>query len=180
MSKGMFSGDYGASSQQELTIADSVIVSEFAVNKIPGQPGIVNEALAQFVTERYANLPTFMSPTVAEAMEIADPDFVPEEVFKGKISAGTLALSGGSWQEMSQAKQMLAERGLSHPILVGQAFHVGRVALQARKLGLDTLLPPGLPKSFDPSSSQWWCRNRAFWPCRELPGRIYLYLKGQI
>lgn len=180
MSSGMFSGEYSAASQQDLALADSVIVSEFAVNKRPGDPGKVNCELAQFVLERYPGLPVFLSPDAAEAFTQINPDFEPEAVFAGQISAGTLARAGGSWQEMLQAKDLLAERNLAKPILAGQAFHVGRVALQARKLGVDVLLPPGLPRSFDPNSSQWWCRNRVLWLCRELPGQVDLHFKGQI
>lgn len=180
MLREMFCGNYTASSSQELMTADSVIVSEFAVNKQPGDPGEVNRELARFVLDRYPELPVFLSRDAAEAFVEINSDFKAETVFEGQISAGTLARAGGSWQEIRQAKELLAERDLEHPVLVGQAFHVGRVALQAKKLGLETLIPPDLPAMFDPKSSQWWCRNRVLWLCRELPGRMALHVRGQI
>lgn len=60
-------------------------------------------------------------------------------------------------------------------LLVAQAFHVGRVTLQAKKQGMNGLIvPPGLPREFDPNSLQKWTTSQRAWVMRELPGIAFL------
>jgi hypothetical protein len=96
------------------------------------------------------------------------------------ISSNPSTPSGGeldSWEVLKQSHAFMKENGLSRPLLVAQAFHVGRFTLQARKQGMTGLIvPAGLPREFDPNSLQRWTRNEKEWAKRELPGILYLEL----
>lgn len=140
--------------------------------------GNVNMALAELIADRYADMSLYISSTIAGALREIAPEIKPDGVFHG-ISADTMANTGGTWEELRQAKALVGERKVN-PVLIGQAYHVGRVALQAQKAGLSPILPAGLPAQFDPESRQWWCRSRLAWTAREIPGVLVLRRRGQL
>lgn len=150
--------------------ADCVIAQSFGATE--NGPGRVNEQLARFIVEHAIGLPLLLQGEVAEALPEEAPN--PALVIKGKPSTS----SGGeldSWEVLRQCKQYMDEFGLRRPLLVAQAFHIGRVALQAEKQGMTGLIVPSdLPREFDPESIQPWTRSRGQWIRRELPGIAYL------
>lgn len=175
---GTFTGNYHCSSSADLARADFVIGHEFAAPETEGENGVVNEAIAEIIAERYAGKRIYAAETIARAIRVIAPEIELAGVFEG-VSSDTTASQGGSWGELQQAKAMAGD-DLRNPILVGQANHMSRVALQARKADLDPLLPAGLPTMFDPDSSQWWCRGPLRWTAREIPGTLVLRHRGQI
>ena len=76
----------------------------------------------------------------------------------------------GSLAVLAPAKQYMDDNGLKRPILVAQAHHVTRSALMAKKVGIDPIIPEGLPNVFDKYSDQWWTTSNISWNVRELPG----------
>lgn len=176
--EGVFSGEYPASSGLELMTGQFVIVHEFGAQADSGQIGPVNLALAEFVADHYSYLPIFASRSVANGLEKVAPELVPAGIFDG-TSTTTKGAEGGTWAELMIVKEQVTET-MERPIIVGQAFHVGRIALQAQKAGFSPLLPPNLPTIFDPESTQWWCRNKHAWALRELGGTVMLRRRGQI
>lgn len=158
--------------------ADCVIGHEFGWQKQGF--GSVNQALAHFIADRYVGLPLFLNSNIAGALQNIDPSAVPDAVFAGgAISLGADKRTG-TWGELAQAQQLMSDRELSKPVLVAQAFHVGRAALQAQLLGMDPIIPEGLPRKFDPDSEQWWTQNRIPWTAYEVLAPIYLRYQGKI
>lgn len=173
---GSFSGEYEPRGDERE--ADCVLAHEFAVAK--QGPGSVNRELARFVLSKYAGeYPLLLAHRIADALEGLDPYISVAHRFTGE-SATLTGQHTGSWGELEQAAAYMRAHDLHHPILVAQAFHVGRVALQAEKIGLDPIVPPGLPRRFDRRSVQPWTRNRALWAIREFPGAYVLKRRGQL
>ena len=72
------------------------------------------------------------------------------------------------------------KRSSCHAV-VAHSLHVWRVAKVLQKLGVETIIPVRLKTiPFDPKSEQWYTRNRFFWVAREIPARLYHFLKGWI
>lgn len=174
---GTFSGNYQPSSPEALANADIVVGHEFAA---PAEgclePGVINQAIARIVVERYAHLPIYAAESVARAIDDIDPD-LPVHVFRDTTS-NTLASKGGTRDELRHVWDQTGHR-LVRSIHVAHAFHVGRVAEQARRIGFSPQIPEGLPSGFDPTSVQWWCRGRVRWQLREMPGVLALRLTGR-
>lgn len=152
--------------------ADCVIGQSFGAAK--DGPGDVNNQLATFIAEspHYRDLPLLLQTEIASAL----PDDAPKPalVIEGRPST-SLGGELDSWAVLEQALDHMKRNNLEHPLLVAHAFHVGRVALQARKLGMSKLIvPSGLPRAFDPNSTQQWTTSRIKWAMRELPGIAYL------
>jgi hypothetical protein len=173
---GSFSGNYIP--QGNVADADCVIGNEFAYRK--NGYGNVNIALAEFIASRYIHLPMFLNRNIAGALGEIMPGIEPEEIFDGN-SAGYIATKGhGTWAELAQARYAMNERRFNRPILVAQAYHVGRVALQAELLEMEPIVPEGLPRDFDPESEQPWTRGRLRWAIREAAGAPILRHRAQL
>lgn len=153
--------------------ADCVIGQSFGAAE--NGPGYVNELLASYIIEKTVEgLPLLLQSEIAAAL----PDeYKPALVVKGKPSTST-GDELDSWAVLQRAHIYMKENDLSRPLLVAQAFHVGRVALQAKKQGMNGLIvPAGLPRDFDPNSIQKWTTNQKDWAKREIPGIPYLKFK---
>jgi len=153
--------------------ADCVIGQSFGASE--QGPGYVNELLAKYITDNaYDSLPLLLQSEIALALPENSPS--PALVVEGKPSTS----SGGeldSWAVLQQAHEFMKENDLRRPLLVAQAYHVGRVTLQAKKQGMSGLIVPrGLPNEFDPDSMQPWTTSRINWAMREIPGIAYLKL----
>lgn len=145
--------------------ADCVVGQSFGT-------GFVNEQIAQYVLEnRLDQLPLILQQEIADG--IFDLGSFADHVITGDPST-SIGTQLDSWQVLSRAKAYMEQHDLEHPILVGQAHQMGRLTLQAIKLGLDPIVPEGLPVTFDPASSQFWTRNRGAWVLRETIGIPYL------
>lgn len=156
--KGSFSGDYEP--RGDVSSADVVIAHSFGVGE-NGQPGVVNEALADFINERYPHLPALAHESIAVALDVQ-----PVASLEGDPT-NTLGKGLGTRGELVQARAYMDKEGLHDALLVGQAFHIGRVAWQACQLDMDVIIPEELPTVFDPHSQQWWTRSQGLWILRE-------------
>lgn len=101
--------------------------------------------------------------------------------------------AGTSWDALEKMKAKLDELRL-YPgdirsiVIVAHRLHFPRVLAQAKKLGLKNKYGSApseprytsLPEATYPVAAQWWCRSRFCWYLRELPGRAFLRLKGQL
>jgi hypothetical protein len=65
-------------------------------------------------------------------------------------------------------------------LMVGQAHHIGRVAMQAKKLGIPSVIPANLPDRFDPESGQLWTRSLGMWLPREIIGSFWLRVQKKL
>lgn len=156
--------------------ADCVIAQSFGAQE--KSPGLVNERLAQFiVTNVSSELPLLAQGEIAQALP---ENFAPALVIEGAPSTR----SGGQLDSsavLQRCNEYMQENNLNRPLLVAQALHVGRVAVQAKKLGMSGLIvPEGLPREFDPDSLQKWTISQAEWVKRELPGMAYLAIAGKL
>jgi hypothetical protein len=174
--RGSFTGNYEP--QGNIAEADCVIGNEFAFRT--NGFGSVNEQLARVIADHYIDLPLLINRNIAGALKELKPNREPEEIFTGD-SVNFMSDEGeGTWGELLQAKKYMNQRELQKPILIAQAYHVGRVALQAKKLGINPVIPEGLPTAFDPESVQRWTHNKFLWAIREAPGVLVLKHKGQL
>lgn len=156
--------------------ADAIIGASFGAGE--HTPGEVNERLAGFVLDRFdATLPLILQQEIASAVE--DLGGSVDKTIEGDPSS-LMGGQLGAWEVLTEAQQYMVEHGLRRPILVTQAFLMGRLTVQAVKLGMDPIIPQGLPTEFDPESIQAWTRNRLLWATREIPGLAYLKLHGKL
>lgn len=85
-----------------------------------------------------------------------------------------------TWSGLLLAKAFMAEDHLERPLIVGHYYLARRIALQARKLGMEPIVPPWLPRQFDSSSQQFATRGKVRWLTKEITGRPYLKLAGKL
>jgi hypothetical protein len=175
---GSLLGTYLPSTPEKLANADYIIGHEFASRVNPDELGSANEAIAEFIVERYSHLPIVAAQRVASAIHLLKPRLELAGVFEGP-SSNTVASEGGSWGELKQAVDVMGGKEMK-PIIASHARHAPRVVLQAHKMGVDAILPPYLPKDFDENSEQWWCRGSLRWAARELIGVPELLRRRQI
>jgi hypothetical protein len=170
--QGTFDGLYRATPRQVLLEAlpevDAVVGHEFAApHSLEDGPGKINEQIAEIIVDDYGHLPIFGAATIKKAVEKLDSNL--EVKLLVDITSDGLNTKGGTYEELKQVWASLG-RETVRSVHVGQAFHIGRVAQQAEKVGFTPLIPEGLPTDFDPDSMQRWCRNRWLWSVREAFG----------
>lgn len=156
--KGSFSGAYEP--RGDVSSADVVIGHSFGIGE-DGQPGATNIALADFINERYAQLPVLAHASIAVALDVK-----PVKMLEGDLT-NARGKGLGTRGELLLARDYMEQEGLHSALLVGQAFHIGRVAWQACMLNMDISIPEDLPTVFDPRSQQWWTRSQGLWILRE-------------
>jgi hypothetical protein len=169
-------GQYDIAGPDEIAQADSVIAHSFGTSTDPNSVNGHLGLLAAF----WAN--ATQTPLIADHVLVeALPDHAPEPVAttEGEISR-TLGGGLGTWGTFLVAQGYMAEHHLARPIIVAQAHHVGRTAMQAVKLGMRPILPTQLPKQFDPESLQPHTRSRQAWIPRELAGALFLKAQGRL
>ena len=172
--KGTFSGRYRP--QGALEQAEAVVIPEFATPPFEGA-GDVNTALAAFALyeKTFWCLPIVTNSRSANAIRQLEPDFPIYHEFSS-VSSDMIGRGTGTYGELMQVRDL----GIKSPLIIAHAHHVGRVALQAKKLGMDPVVPEGLPRMFEKDSSQPWTRSPGLWAIRELLGAPVLYLRGQL
>jgi hypothetical protein len=154
--------------------ADVIVGHSFgtSVNK-----GSVNRELADLILDIADGRPVVVDRNLADSI----PDFSAplDKVVDGPIS-NTVGVGVGTWGTLVAAQEFMAERQLVRPMMVAQAFHIGRIAMQAKKLHMDSIIPANLPTSFDEESDQIWTRSRAMWVPREVLGSFVLKAQGKL
>lgn len=124
-----------------------------------------------------AGCPLIMDRMLADSF--SEHGDMPDLIVEGAISN---ALGGGvgTWGVLEAGHRFMEEHSLNRPLLVGQAAHVTRTAFQARKLGMNPVIPLGLPQEFDRTSAQVWTRHLALWIPHELLGVLWLKKQGKL
>lgn len=159
----------------EPLLADCVIAHSFGTETGPGS---ANHAIAQLAIDH-----TLLGrPLLVDRMLVEDtnniglvPDFIAEGPVTGLKGDGL-----GTWGALLLIRAYMDEHELNKPLTVAQAFHASRVAAQSKKLGMEPILPPDLPRKFDIRSKQIWTKNRLLWiPC-ELLAEHLLRNRGQL
>jgi len=154
--------------------ADTIVGNSFGTSTHPDSP---NGAIAQYILNIEDGRPIVVDRTLAEAFPKSTQLDV---VVEGAVS-NTVGSVGGSWGILVSAKEYMDETKLSHPLLVAQAFHVGRVAMQAEKIGMKNIIvPENLPRVFDIHSEQKWTRSLGMWVPREVIGSFVLRSQGRL
>jgi hypothetical protein len=153
--------------------ADVVVGQSFGTSTGRGS---ANRSLAAYIENVAGDRPILADRTLVDAF--CDPGRV-DEVVEGAVS-NTTGTEGGSWGILLRTKQFMEDNKLESQLLVAQRFHVGRVAMQAARLEIPTVIPHDLPDVFDHKSEQWWTRNKALWVPREIIGSFVLRSRGQL
>jgi len=169
-------GQYEAASFSRIAEADCVIAHSFGTSTSPNSVNGRLGLLAAFWANA-TRTPLITDHVLAEAL----PDHAPElaSTTKGEIATATGG-GLGTWGTFLAAEEYMAHHYLWNPIIVAQAYHVGRTAAQAVKLDLQPILPAGLPRQFDRESEQKWTRSRGAWLRREIFGSAYLKVTGKL
>lgn len=133
--------------------------------------GSANRSIADFALQIADNRPIVADRMLVDEFPNRDEDV--DFVVEGAISNG-VGQGVGSWGTLAEAKAYMEREKLKSALLVGQTHHIGRVAMQARKLGIISIVPAGLPSNFDPESDQRWTRTLILWLPREIIGSFVL------
>lgn len=152
--------------------ADCVI--GFSFGAAEQDPGYVNKLLAEYICHRTSpELPLILQNEIADAL----PKICSRKPAL-KIEGQPSTISGqglDSWEVLRRSFGYMKDKNIQRPLLIAQAYHVGRIALQAKKQGMDKMIvPEDLPDKFDPNSIQPWTTNRTKWAKREIIGLPYL------
>ena len=167
-------GEYEPSG--DINTADAIVGQDYGFRQ--NDPGLVNRNLAGFIYDELPDdITTILQQDSAQALEELGRS--PDVITRGDPSTST-GMQLDSWEVLSRALRAMNERGLSRPIIVGQAHQIGRLTLQAIKLGMNPIIPEGLPATFDHHSEQFWTRNAGAWAVRESIGVPYLKLRGKL
>lgn len=157
-----------------LADADIIIGHSFGTSTHHESP---NGALAQFILENENGQPIVVDRTLADAFPKSQ---LIDVVVDGAVSSVT-GSTGGSWEILKAAKDYMCTEELECPLLVAQAFHIGRVAMQAEKIGMaNIIVPADLPTVFDKESNQVWTRSAGLWVPREVAGSFALRYQGKL
>ncbi len=130
-----------------------------------------NRAIADFAMEAAEGRPIVADRMLVDAFPGKDEDV--DFVVEGPISNG-VGQGVGSWGTLVEAKAYMEQKDLRAALMVGQANHIGRVVMQAKKLGITSIVPANLPNRFDPQSEQRWTRSMGMWLPREIIGSLVL------
>ncbi len=148
--------------------ADCLVGHSFGT---PTESGSVNHALAEQILLQSDERPVIVDRTLADAFP--ERDIMVDYIVEGPIS-NTTGTQGGTWQTLLGARDFMKQEGLSVALMFAQANHIGRVLMQAEKLGIDYVVPENLPRNFDAHSEQWWTRSKSLWVPREVIGSLVL------
>lgn len=157
--------------------ADCVIGNSFGTSV---DEGSVNGQLAeqiQDVRRTWSGAPVIVDRMLANAFPDAGASL--DVIVDGPISNG-VGQGVGSWGVLVEGKRFMDEHGIERAALFAQANHIGRVAMQAKKLGIEPIIPAGLPTDFDRQSDQLWTRSLGWWVPREVLGAAVLKLQGKL
>lgn len=136
-----------------------------------------NGALARFILNAEAGQPIVVDRVLAESF----PNSTRIDAVVDGATSNVTGSVGGSWEILAGAKKFMDEEGLRTPLMVAQAFHIGRVAMQAERIGMsNVIVPEGLPAIFDEESRQLWTRSAGLWLPREVLGSLVLQLQEKL
>lgn len=154
--------------------ADVIVGHSFGTSTNRESP---NGALARFILNAKVGQPIVVDRVLAEAF----PNSTSIAVVVDGATSNATGSVGGSWEILAEAKRFMDEKGLRSPLMVAQAFHIGRVAMQATRVGMgNVIVPEDLPAVFDEESRQAWTRSASLWLPREVVGSFVLRSQGKL
>ena len=156
------------------TAADVVIGHSFGTVTSEGS---ANRALAGFILAHSKGRPVVVDRTLANAFPGGSQHV--DHIVEGPVT-NVRGQGVGTWGTLVEAKQFMDDEELSLALMVAQSHHIGRVIMQAEKLGIDSIVPPGLPSGFDLGSRQWWTKSKALWVPYEVLGSFVLRKQGKL
>ena len=152
--------------------ADCVQVHSFGT-------GYVNRVLATKALELANDRSAIMADRNA-IVELNSLNFPIGISVAGDIGNGITADRPGTWGALLEMRRIMAAHGWERPLLIGHARHIGRITMQAVKLGMDPIVPTGLPHGLDKNSDQMWTRRLIFWIPYEFAATLKLKLDDQL
>jgi hypothetical protein len=157
--------------------ADCVVGHSFSTSLAEGS---VNIELANQMLHHSDGRPMIADRMLVNAMP--DGDSRMAHVVEGPVTnLNARGVKGvGTWGTLVEALEFMDENGLEAPIMIAQAFHMRRVVKQAAKLGIDSIIPKGLPADFDHDSEQLWTKSLYFWIPMNGLGSLLLRNRGQL
>jgi len=146
--------------------ADCVLGLGFGLRETAGnfQPGAGNEALAAYYHQSFPNLPVLMQDDLLEAVISTQLHYGPLHTIE---QFATLGDRMTTYRLMKLMQRSMSAKGYERPVLLAASHQVPRAVAIAKKLGLELIVPYGLPDGFDPKSSQRWTRNAWRWAFKE-------------
>ena len=115
--------------------ADCVIGFSFGTSI---DPGSVNRQLALRMLSSAQGRPMIADRTLVNAMPSGGNQMV--HVIEGEVTnAKTQGV--GTWGTLVSARDFMEAHDLSKPIMIAQAYHVGRVVRQAARLSMPSIVP---------------------------------------
>ena len=154
--------------------ADSAIGHSFGTS-IDQQS--VNAQLATLMLMYAEGRPMIADRTLVNALP--NGDSLMAHIVEGPVT-NIKAQGVGTWGTLIEAHQYMEENDLQSPIMIAQAYHIGRVVRQAAKLGISSIVPEGLPTDFDKASDQIWTRSAALWFPINTLGSLLLKKRRQL
>jgi hypothetical protein len=165
-------GHYEASGNAD--DADIVIGHSFGTSIGEGS---VNRAIVDYILARANERPIVVDRMLVN--EFPKGESQVDLIVDGPIT-NTIGQGVGTWGVLVEAVPFMKEKGLKLAMMVAQAHHIGRVAMQADKLGISYVVPSDLPDEFDTGSEQVFVRKAAFWVPREVLGSLVLRAQGKL
>lgn len=139
-------------------------------------PQSVNRLLAD-IMKTHAN----GRPIIADRMLVrADPE--GEKAYAHIVDGEITKMDGqsGTGRALKNAQGYMEANNLSKPLMVAQKYHIDRVVRQAAKLGVRSIVPPGLPGQFDKRSKQFWTRSKLLFTPLNVVAYIKLKMDGEL
>lgn len=145
--------------------AECLIGFSFGYRELDGKtlPGLSNIDLAEFIANNYSYLPKILQFEIADAL-IRYTGFM-HRIEKHR-EPGTYL---NTLEVARQAKEVMDKHQWQVALLVAHPYHMPRVDAVCQKLGIKSIVPPGLECiRFDSESEQDWTRDQVSWAQKEL------------
>jgi hypothetical protein len=136
------------------------------------EPGIINEYLAEFALSLDLGKPILAQSEVAKAVDRISKEPGRSIPIGGPQEHSVRYIS--TCDVLEQCLEIMQKNGWSAATIVAHPFHLPRVDLTARRLGIETAVPPGLKPLWDRASAQAWTRGPTLWRGRELLVSLHL------
>jgi uncharacterized SAM-binding protein YcdF (DUF218 family) len=163
----------------DLKNADCVIGFAFGgVREGTGvRPGQSNDNLARYALKHCPTLPKILQGEIADAFLALAAGCALLRVDRHRRPDRYL----DTREVAEQAVLLMHAHGWRTAVILAQGHHVPRADAVCRKLGIRTVVPPGLERvPFCPHSVQRWTRNARAWLRRETLALLYYRWAGWI
>ncbi len=154
--------------------ADCVIGHSFGTST---DESSVNNSLARMMLLLAEDRPMIADRTLVNSSP--NLDMLMAHIVEGGVT-NIKAQGVGTWGTLVEAESFMGDHNLHNPIMVAQAYHIGRVIKQAKVLGITSFVPDDLPRYFDKRSDQVWTRSAALWLPFNTLGSLLLKRRGQL